>query len=80
MLSYTQLVFLVKFILQLLIWKKIFGEGFMSEYEDKGKTGFNLAENTYSQTLTKYMIWDVLVMLIIILHQYYLIRVGLANT
>jgi hypothetical protein len=74
---YSELVFFIKFTLQFQIWEFVFGQEFMMNYRDQYKIGFNRADNTYSQTLVNYVIWDVFVMLFVLLHEYFLLRVGL---
>lgn len=74
---YTEFVFFIKFILQFQLWDFIFGNEFMQNYKDENKIGFNLASNTYSKTLFYYVFWDVVVMLFILLHEHFLLRVGL---
>ena len=74
---YSELVFFVKFTLQFQIWEFVFNSGFLKNYKDQYKIGFNIASNTYSQTLVNYVIWDVIVMLFVLLHEYFLLRVGL---
>ena len=74
---YAELVFFIKFTIQFSIWEFVFGSQFLENYRDEYKTGFNRASNTYSGTLVNYVIWDVVVMLFILLHEYFLLRVGL---
>lgn len=56
----------------------IFGEDFMENYEDPYKIGFNLVKNTYSGSLTNYIMWDIMVLIMLLLHNYYLFRIGLS--
>lgn len=78
MLFYSQLVFFVKFSLQLPFWDLLFDEPCFNNFQDPYKLGFNCASNTYSGDLFNYILYDVLVMLTIILHEYYLINIGLS--
>ncbi|CAG9318174.1 PIEZO2_4 [Blepharisma stoltei] len=75
MLLYTIIVFFIKYCLQFQLWGYVFAN--LDKYEDTYKIGFNLASNTYSQNLFVYIFWDVVVMLLLIFHEYYLLRVGL---
>ncbi|CAG9310076.1 PIEZO2_1 [Blepharisma stoltei] len=79
MLLYTETVFFIKFSLQLDIWNYIFANGILANYHDTLKTGFNLTKNTYSENLFNYILWDAMVMLFLLIHEYYLLRVGLWN-
>lgn len=72
MLIYTEFIFLIKFVINLYIW-----EFLGSHYTDAGKIGFNFAKNTYSETLTPYIIFDAICILITLGHEYFLIRCGL---
>jgi hypothetical protein len=72
MLIYTEVVFLTKFVINLYIWDFL-----DRDYPDGAKIGFNFAQNTYSQSLTKYIILDAICMLVLLAHEYYLIRCGL---
>lgn len=74
---YSELIFFIKFTIQFSIWEFVFGSEFLQNYQDEYKTGLNRASNTYSGTLVNYVIWDVIVMLFILLHEYFLLRVGL---
>lgn len=78
MLFYTQLVFFVKFSLQLPFWDILFEQPCFNNFQDSYKIGFNCASNTYSSDLFHYILYDVLVMLTIILHEYYLFSIGLS--
>ena len=82
MLFYTECVFLAKFSLQMDLWLLLFGSNFLQSYKVSGtqdpyKTGFNLVSNTYYENLFLYTWVDVLCMLVILMHEYYLIRIGL---
>ena len=77
MLFYTECVFLVKFILQMEIWLLLFGSDFLDNYQDPYKIGFNIVSNTYYGNLFLYTFMDVLCMLVILMHEYYLIRIGM---
>lgn len=77
MMIYAELIFFIKFTIQFEIWELLFGQTYMRNYQDAYKIGFNLAGNTYSSTLLYYVVWDVVVMLFILLHEYSLLRVGL---
>lgn len=72
MLIYTEAVFLIKFVINLYVWKF-----FSTNYSDAGKLGFNFAKNTYSRDLTPYVVLDALCILTILAHEYFLIRCGL---
>ena len=74
---YAELIFFIKFTIQFQIWGLIFGGSYLQTYHDEWKIGFNIASNTYSGSLLEYVIWDVVVMLFILLHEYCLLRVGL---
>ncbi|OMJ82306.1 hypothetical protein SteCoe_17020 [Stentor coeruleus] len=76
MLYYAGLIVFVKYALQLEIWRKI-DKNFLLDYEDPIRFGFNLAKNTYSDTLLNYVIWDVLVMFSLLCHEYYMLRIGM---
>ncbi|OMJ88807.1 hypothetical protein SteCoe_9194 [Stentor coeruleus] len=76
MLYYVGLIVFVKYTLQLEIWRKI-DSNFLLDYEDPIRLGFNLAKNTYSNTLFNYVIWDVLVMFSLLCHEYYMLRIGM---
>jgi hypothetical protein len=78
MLFYSQLVFFIKFSLQLPFWDLLFDKPCFNDFQDPYKLGFNCASNTYSKDLFNYILYDVLVMLTIILHEYYLINIGLS--
>lgn len=77
MLIYTEVIFFLKFSLQLDISKEIIIKQYLSDYKDPYKIGFNLAENTYSKTLFYYILYDVIVMIALLLHNFYLLKVGL---
>ena len=77
MLVYTETIFAIKFCIQLEVWETIFNKDWSSTYTDPWKTGFNLAKNTYSEDIIYYVLWDVVVMIALLLHNYYLIKVGL---
>ncbi|OMJ84229.1 hypothetical protein SteCoe_14717 [Stentor coeruleus] len=79
MLYYSGLVMFIKYTLQMEIWKKI-NENFLKDYEDPFRIGFNLASNTYSESLFFYAIWDVLVMFSLLCHEYYMLRIGMIYT
>ncbi|CAG9318296.1 PIEZO2_5 [Blepharisma stoltei] len=74
---YSEVIFFIKYSLQLNVWELIFQNNFLTGYTDSGKIGFNLAENTYSNNLVDYVLWDALCMLILLIHQFYLLKVGL---
>lgn len=76
MLYYAGLIVFIKYALQLEIWRKI-DSNFLLDYEDPIRLGFNLAKNTYSDTLLYYVIWDVLVMFSLLCHEYYMLRIGM---
>ena len=73
MLIYAEVIFFVKFCLQLDI---IFNDK-LENFKDDWKIGFNLVKNTYSETLFFYVFWDVVVMIALLSNNYYLIKVGL---
>ena len=77
MLLYTQVVFFTKYTFQLDIWSVLFGSDFVGTNKDSYKIGFNVVEKTYSQNLLYYTFWDVACMLVLLLHEFYLIKVGL---
>jgi Piezo non-specific cation channel, R-Ras-binding domain len=77
MLIYAEIIFFLKFCLQLEIWNMILGDSLLGNFHDPWKIGLNIAKNTYSQTLFWYVFWDVVVMVALLLHNYYLIKVGL---
>ena len=72
MLIYTEIVFLIKFLLNLYIWDFL-----DRDYPDAAKIGFNFFQNTYSKSLTNYIVFDAVCMLTLLAHEYYLIRCGL---
>lgn len=73
MLIYTEFIFLLKFLINLYIWEFIS----TGDYQDPGKIGFNVASKTYSIDLTTYISIDALCMLVILAHEYFLVRCGL---
>ena len=76
MLIYAEVVFFIKFILQLQVWDH-WGNNFLVDYKDKFKIGFNRAENTYSETLFYYILWDVVLIFCLLLQEYYTLRIGM---
>lgn len=75
MLWYAEIVFFVKFCLQL----DVLNFDMLNNYKDDWKIGFNRVQNTYSQSLFYYVFWDVIVMIALLLNNFYLIKVGLWN-
>ena len=73
MLIYAEVIFFVKFCLQLDI---IFNDK-LENFKDDWKIGLNLVKNTYSETLFFYVFWDVVVMIALLSNNYYLIKIGL---
>lgn len=77
MMIYTQFVIVFKFFIQIDLIIEIIGKERMQNYNDPLKIGFNIAANTYSQTIFYYILWDVAAIITLLLHQQYLYRVGL---
>ena len=77
MLYYTVLVFFIKLMVQLEVWSILLGYKTFQDFHDPFKIGFNLAKNTHSLTLFYYILWDVVVIISLLLHNFYLIKVGL---
>lgn len=77
MMIYTQFIIVVKFFLQIDLIIEVIGKERMQNYSDPLKIGFNIASNTYSQTIFYYILWDVAAIITLLLHQQYLYRVGL---
>ena len=72
MLIYTEIIFLIKFVINLYVWDFL-----DRDYRDDAKIGFNFFKNTYSKSLTEYIVFDAVCMLALLAHEYYLIRCGL---
>ena len=77
MMVYTQFVIILKFFLQIELIVEVIGKETMKHYYDPLKIGFNIAANTYSETIFYYIFWDVVVILCLLFHQQYLYKVGL---
>ena len=78
MLFYAEVVFFIKFVLQLQIWSVFdWSKDFLEHYKDEFKTGFNRADHTYSETLFYYVLWDVVLMFCLLLREYYMLRIGM---
>mmetsp|Transcript_10701 Transcript_10701/g.20818 ORF Transcript_10701/g.20818 Transcript_10701/m.20818 type:complete len:2184 (+) Transcript_10701:50-6601(+) len=78
-LVYAEAIVLAKYILQLEIWIMLDKGDHLQNYRDTGKLGFNIAENTYSESIFAYIIWDIMVILSAIMHRHFLIMTGLDN-
>lgn len=79
MMVYAEIVFFLKFVFQLEVWEALLGPNALKDYKDPLKIGFNLPQNTYSETIVYYVLWDVIVMISLLFHQHYLFKVGLRN-
>jgi hypothetical protein len=77
LLVYTEGVVLAKYIMQLEVWKYLDSGSHLENYRDQGKLGYNLAENTYSESIFAYIVWDILVLFALIMHRHFLIVTGL---
>ena len=73
MLIYVEVVFFIKFILQLTIWDSISGGDFLNNYDDKYKIGFYRARHD----IFSYVLWDVLLMFGLLFREYYILRIGM---
>jgi Piezo non-specific cation channel, R-Ras-binding domain len=76
MLVYTEIVFFIKFTLQLEIWNKVLNIP-LEAYEDTWKIGFAKDNKTNSESLFYYVLWDILIMFILIYREYYFLRIGM---
>lgn len=77
MLYYTEFIIFLKFLIQLPALQLIFGHDYLKGYKDPYKIGFNLYNNSYSEDFTSYVIWDIICILLLLLHKIYLSSIGL---
>jgi hypothetical protein len=77
MLIYAECVILAKMLMVCNLWETIFGADFLKDYKDIANIGINRPENTYSQTILHYTICDIICILTILLHEYFLLCIGL---
>ena len=74
MLIYTEIVFFIKFNFQLKIVSNLLN---LKEFRDPWNLGFNLAENTYSETIFNYLLWDMIIMFGLLCREYYYLKIGM---
>jgi hypothetical protein len=77
LLVYTEGVVLAKYVMQMDVWVYLDTRDHLQSYRDEAKLGYNLAENTYSESIFAYIVWDILVIFALITHRHFLIVTGL---
>ena len=77
MLAYSEVVFFVKFVLHLNFWELLNNP--LQYYHDTYKIGFLDPTYSYTPSIFAYTVCDVLCMLAILAHEYYLLRCGLGR-
>jgi hypothetical protein len=76
-LVYTEGVVLAKYVMQMDVWMYLDTGDHLQSYRDEAKLGYNLAENTYLESIFAYIVWDILVIFALITHRHFLIVTGL---
>ena len=79
MLAYAEAIFFIKFLLHLNVWELLGASNPLENFHDSNKIGFLDPGNSYTPSIFSYTVFDVLCILAILSHEYYLLRCGLSN-